>query len=976
MNRHHIKAVLFDLDGVLVFTDRFHEAGWRRLAEDEGWKFSPDLAHSLRGVSRMEALDVILERNGVTGANPEQKEAWADRKNAYYKESVAGIGAGDVLPGSLEFVRALRAQGVRIALCSASKNAPDVLRLLGIGDLFDTVVCGFDITRSKPDPQVFSMAAERLGIPAFHCLVFEDAPSGVEAAKRAGMKCVGVGDAKGLPDAPSVISHYNEIDIEALLDSGRPFRPEPHGWNLVEGPFRPTRSLYWESMFAVTNGVLGVCGNLEEGYEGSVSYPATLLNGLVGYIPYSYMWAFPGYPPRGHCVLNVCEWTHVSLTVDGTRFSLALDGIKSHRRWLNMHEGVLHREIEWTTPKGVNITIRTRRMASMERRHTALMTYEVSADAPCAIVIESLTDFSPKSRHFGKPGMDCKKLKVSGDLLLAESESNTSGQKVAIGIRHRAMLGALPAATELSLDGSTGTARVEGAFKAAGRIAFEKTAVIFCDLESPDPRTARDAELADLPDGKTLLAGQAEFWKKYWAIADVEIEGDPLDQLGVRLSLFHNRQSNPEDGFRSVGANGQTGDNYGGHVFWDTEQYILPPMLYTEPQSVRGLLEYRYRILDKAREQARLMQGTGAEYSWNSITGEECGHVFEAAQGQVHLQSDVAWAIDRYVEATGDREFLHDMGAEIVFETARYLKDRGAFSQHKGGQFVLNAVCGPNEYSCGVDNNAYTNYMAKWHFQYAVDVFEKMKAGAPAKLAALAGKLALEPGEVVGWREASEKMYLPWDEATGVVPQDDNFLGRDPVDMAKVPLHTDVRSLVHPLVLWKNQWIKQADAVLLMFMQRHQFDAETVCRTYEFHEPKTNHGSSLSASVHSIVAADIGKLEDAYHFFRESALMDINDLKSNTGGGVHSACLGGTWMAVVNGFGGMRDDPDGLRFRPQLPSRWTRLAFQIVWRGTHLGIEIVRDVVKYRHLDGPEIIFRHGDQTVSLAEKEAKEFAL
>lgn len=974
MNRHHIKAVLFDLDGVLVFTDRFHEAGWRKLAEDEGWNFPPDLAHSLRGVSRMEALDVILERNSVTGTKHEQKEAWADRKNSYYKEFVSGIGSEDVLPGSLEFVRTLRDQGVKIALCSASKNAPDVLRLLGIGDLFDTVVCGFDITRSKPDPQVFTMAAERLGIPSFHCLVFEDAPSGVEAARRAGMKCVGVGDAKGLPDAPAIVSRYDEIDIEALLDSGRPFRPEPHGWNLVEGPFRPTRSLYWESMFAMTNGVLGVCGNIEEGLEGTVSYPATLLNGVVGYIPYSYMWAFPGYPHRGHCVLNVCEWTQVKLAVDGECFHLGLDGLKSHRRWLDMREGVLHRAIEWTTKNGVNITIHTRRMASMERRHTAHLSYEVTADVPCQIAIESLTDFSPKSRHFGKQGMDCKKVEVKGELLLAETESNTSGQKIAIGLRHRVTSNGATPTVALSVDGSTGKAGIEAPLKAFGHMAFEKTAVFFCDLESPDPRSALDAELATLPDGGELFSGQTAFWKKYWSVADVEIEGDPLAQLGLRLSLFHNRQSCPEDGFRSVSANGQTGDNYGGHVFWDTEQYILPPILYTEPKSVRGLLEYRYRILDRAREQARRMQGVGAEYSWNSITGEECGHVFEAAQGQVHLQSDVAWAIDRYVEATGDREFLYAMGAEILFETARYLKDRGAFSPGKG--FVLNAVCGPNEYSCGVDNNAYTNHMAQWHFQRAADLFNEMSTSESARLDTLCQRIKLDSEEVAGWREAAAKMYLPWNNSLEIVPQDDNFMGHDPVDMSKVPLHTDVRTLVHPLTLWRKQWIKQADTVLLMFMQRHKFDDGTVRRTYEFHEPKTNHGSSLSASVHCIVAADIGKIEEACHFFRESALMDINDLKSNTGGGVHSACLGGTWMAAINGFGGMRDDPRGLSFRPQLPAHWTLLAFQIVWHGTRMAVEIRPGVVKYRHLSGPEITFSHSGQMVKLAENAASEIVL
>lgn len=976
MKRHHIKAVLFDLDGVLVFTDRFHEAGWRKLAEDEGWAFPPELAHSLRGVSRMEALDVILEKNGIVGADLEQKEAWADRKNGYYKESIAAIGDEDVLPGSLDFVRALRACGVKIALCSASKNAPDILRLLEIGDLFDTVVCGFDITRSKPDPQVFEMAAERLGIPSFHCLVFEDAPSGVEAARRAGMKCVGVGDAKGLPDAPALISGYGEIDIGALLDSGRPFRPEPHGWHLVEGPIRPTRSLYWESLFAVTNGIVGVRGNLEEPTGEAESYPATFLNGVIGHFPYSYMWAFPGYPHRGHCMLNVCEWTHLSLSVDGEQFHPGLEGVHSHRRWLDMREGVLHREIGWTTPRGIEIKIHSRRMASMEHRHVALMTYSVAASAPCKIVIGSPSDFSPTSRHFGKRGLDCIHAEAHGELLAAEMKSETSGQTVAAGIRHRAKVNGESVPVHLSIDGAAGMARVEFAGKEACHLEIEKALVLYCDLESPDPREAVVSELAVLPDGDSLFAGQSSFWQAYWAIADVEIEGDTLDQLGVRLSLFHNRQSNPGDGFRSVGANGLTGDNYGGHVFWDTEQYILPPLLYTEPHSVRGLLEYRYRILDKAREQARRMQGVGAEYSWNSITGEECGHVFEAAQGQIHLQSDIAWAVSRYADATGDREFLHTMGAEILFETARYLKDRGAFSPQKGDRFCLNAVCGPNEYSCGVDNNAYTNHMARWHFLRAADLFDEMEKEALPLLEDLCIRIGLGAEEVAGWRRAGEKMYLPWDETLGIVPQDDNFPGHDPVDMSKIPLHTDMRSLVHPLTLWRKQWIKQADAVLLMFMHRYRFDIETVRRTYEFHEPKTNHGSSLSASIHCIVAADIGKTEDAYHFFRESALMDINDLKSNTGGGVHSACLGGTWMAVVNGFAGMRDEPEGLIFRPRIPSGWTRLAFQIIWHGTRIGVEILPDSVKYRHQEGPKISFRHGDRQVALAEHATAGFAL
>jgi len=313
------------------------------------------------------------------------------------------------------------------------------------------------------------------------------------------------------------------------------------------------------------------------------------------------------------------------------------------------------------------------------------------------------------------------------------------------------------------------------------------------------------------------------------------------------------------------------------------------------------------------------------------------------------------------------------MGAEIIFETARFLRDRGAFSEYKGG-FVLNAVCGPNEYGCGVDNNAYTNYMMQWHFETAARVFEEMNRAVPAQLSSLCLRIGLTAEEAADWKKTAAQVYLPWDEKLGIVPQDDAFLGHDPVDMAKIPMHTDIRTLVHPLDLWRMQLIKQADTVLLMYLHRDKFDDETVRRCYEYYEPKTNHGSSLSACMHAIIAADIGKLEDAYHFFRESALMDINDLKSNTGGGVHSACLGGTWMAIVNGFGGMRDEKNALKFRPQLPEKWKQLSFQVVWHGTRIGVEMKPDAVTYRNLGGPAVKFMHGTEAVSLNNGEQRTF--
>jgi len=613
------------------------------------------------------------------------------------------------------------------------------------------------------------------------------------------------------------------------------------------------------------------------------------------------------------------------------------------------------------------VTVNIRRLASMVCRHLAAIEYAVAVSKPCGVILENRIEAAPQSRHFPEKGVE----PVSWDdadphELKLSQRSATSGQNVASAYCLEATCDDQVLPLSVKASGERARIVLSHRFGAAAAVCYRNRALFASDLESIDPAGKLSALLRGLPEFETVFAEQAAFWQKHWEQWDIAIEGDELDQLGVRLSLFHNRQSVPDDGVRSVSANGQTGDNYGGHVFWDTEMYIVPALLYSEPQSVRPLLDYRYGILDKAREQARRMQGEGALYSWNSITGEECAHVYEASTAEYHLQSAVAWAVERYVDATGDKDYLYARGAEMIFETARFLRDRGCFSEHKGNRFVINVVCGPNEYSCGVDNNAYTNYLAQWHFQTAARVAKAMKTEAADRWQALSQRIGLDDDEVAGWTEAAERMYLPWDEKLGIIPQDDNFLGRDPVDMSKIPLHTDVRSLVHPLNLWRMQLIKQADTVLLLFLFRHLFDAETVRKTYDFHEPKTNHGSSLSACMHSIVAADIGEEDAAYHFFREAALMDINDLKSNTDGGVHSACLGGTWMAVVNGFGGMCDAPDGLSLNPTLPKAWQSLAFNFTYRGTVLRVERKSESTRIHHLSGPALSFKLCGEAIHL----------
>jgi len=313
-------------------------------------------------------------------------------------------------------------------------------------------------------------------------------------------------------------------------------------------------------------------------------------------------------------------------------------------------------------------------------------------------------------------------------------------------------------------------------------------------------------------------------------------------------------------------------------------------------------LEYRYSILDKARERAKQMQGIGALFSWNSIKGEECGHVYEASTAQYHLLPDIAFAINLYDRMVGDEEFVFTQGAEILFEMSRFMENRGCYVENKNGKFCINVVCGPDEYGCGVNNNAYTNAMTKWMFDYAVSLYERVEKKYPERLAVLCEKILLTKEEVSAWKKASEKMYIPEKVPNGIIPQDDCFMDMDPVDMDLIPKNTDIRHYNHPLNLWRMQVIKQADVLLMMFTLGQKFSLEEKKANYLYYEPKTNHGSSLSPCIHSIIASEIGLKEDAYGFFRQTALMDLNDFKNNTSGGMHSACLGGCWMTIVNGF--------------------------------------------------------------------------
>ncbi|MFW5846063.1 MAG: glycoside hydrolase family 65 protein, partial [Planctomycetota bacterium] len=702
-----------------------------------------------------------------------------------------------------------------------------------------------------------------------------------------------------------------------------------------------------ETIFALSNGVLGLRGAHEEDDPAlrEHAYRGFFVNGFVGYEPYHHLWSFPGFPAHGHGMLNVVDWLGIDCRVDGQDLYPSAAEAGSYTRRLDLQRGVLHKRYRWRSPSGAAVQVYSERFVSLADRRLAAVRYRLVAESPVSVSIAGGVQTAVVSQSLGADTTAVEQLRLRDDGCDVELRSRTSDQLVALGLRQRCSAGAGRHARR-----TDGLVQQEWVceLEAGQELVLEKLVAVASSIEQPDDdrlaSCAASADTAAAAGFESALAAQVAAWEEQWSRADIRIDGAPLDQQALRFNCFHMIQAHPHDDRRSIGANCLTGDKYRGHVFWDTEMYLLPHFLYTDPVSVRSLLMYRWHLLDRARERAVQMQGVGALYSWNSITGEECGFVFEASTAEYHLQSAIAYGIWRYHEATGDDDFLQNHGVDILVETARFLHDRGCHIPGRG--FCINSVCGPDEYACGVDNNCYTNLMAQWHLGWAASVLEEIQRSAPAAWRAVQERLSCDLAEADAWRSAAAAMYIPYDDERRIHAQDDSYLWKDPADMRLVPKNTDIRESLHPLNLWRLQVSKQADVVLAMLVQGWQFDRSQKRRNYEFYEPRTNHGSSLSPCIHSIIANEVGYEEAAYDYFRHSVLMDLADFKDNTSAGVHAACLGGNWLAVVQGFAGMRDWPDReLAFAPRCPAAWTGYRFTIVHRGASITVAVDRTSV-------------------------------
>ncbi|WP_317106553.1 glycoside hydrolase family 65 protein [Chroococcidiopsis sp. SAG 2025] len=421
-----------------------------------------------------------------------------------------------------------------------------------------------------------------------------------------------------------------------------------------------------------------------------------------------------------------------------------------------------------------------------------------------------------------------------------------------------------------------------------------------------------------------------------------------LMQQVLRFNLFHILQASACSQGAGVAAKGLTSLAYEGHYFWDMEIYVMPFLTYTAPRIAKNLLLFRYSMLDKARQRSREVNQNGALFPWRTINGEEASAYYAAGTAQYHIDADIVYALKKYVEATGDEEFLFKEGVEILVETARMWYSFGFFSKRKGGQFCIHGVTGPDEYNTVVNNNTYTNLMARENLWYAAKTVETLREQNPDWFTVLVHKTNLELSELENWKKAADNIYLPFDEQLEIHLQHDGFLDEEVWDFENTPASKYPLLLhFHPLVIYRHQVIKQADIVLAMFLLGHEFSLEQKQRNFDYYDPLTTGDSSLTVCIQSIVAAEIGYMEKANAYARYAVLMDLGDVAGNVKDGCHIAAMGGTWMVLVYGFGGLRDDNGRLSFHPRLPKTIKRLQFPLTIRGQRLEVDIDRQSVAF-----------------------------
>lgn len=709
-----------------------------------------------------------------------------------------------------------------------------------------------------------------------------------------------------------------------------------------------------ETIFHNANGYLGVRSNFEEGYpEGYDTIRGSYINGFYDIAEMKQAEKLCGMAEEKQTMLNVADGQTIRLTIDGKSFSMFEGTVLESSRWLDMQAGYTARRVLWRSPEGKEAEIVIKRMASFTRLPLFFMDYQVTpVNFEGVLELESVHQGNVKNycnpndprvagESFQHLIPDHADLQEGVSYLFTNTAS--SGLQVCTAVKNVISRGE---ETEPVIRDHCAVQKFRVLAEKGEKITLRKY-MIFADSVRYDDlfsKAREEMEQAVSVPVEQLYQEQKEYLDRFWESSALEIDGDDHLCAAVRYNQYQLIQSVGKDPHSNIAAKGLSGEGYEGHYFWDTEMYMQPFFTLTNPEISRNLVEYRYAILDEARENAKILgHKKGAAYPWRTIMGKECSGFFPAGSAQYHISGDIAYSTVSYYLVTKDLDFMAEKGAEIIFETARMWMDLGCYYK---GTFQLHEVTGPDEYTCLVSNNYYTNLNAQYNLHWAVKLYRLLKEA--GKLDKVAEKIHLTEDEIEEFERAEKAMYLPYDEELGINPQDDSFLKKEVWDLENTPKENFPLLLhYHPMYIYRYQVCKQADTVLAHFIFEDAQDLETIRRSFAYYEKVTTHDSSLSTCIYSIVASRLGMADKAYEYFGDSAKLDLYNTHQNTKDGIHTANMGGNYMAIVYGFGGFRLKESGAWFAPALPKQWEGYRFKLIYEGSHIQVEVNREGCRF-----------------------------
>lgn len=740
-------------------------------------------------------------------------------------------------------------------------------------------------------------------------------------------------------------------------------------WQIIEKEWNPEKVTASESIFSLGNGAMGQRANFEEKYSGD-HFQGSYVGGVYYPDKTKVGWWKNGYPEYFAKVLNAPNWIGIDVQIEGDSLDLATCQVHHFTRTLDMKSGVYSREFDITSPKGIRLKVLSKRFLSLQRTELGAIEYSVTPlEKEVAISFTSYIDGGIKNQdtNWDDPFWEVvdQKASRSASVLLNRTYKTAFGVGTymansltvdATTVISDAIITEKPNRISETFTHTTAKGSTATLFKTGGYVSTlnHKESQLFSVA-------AKIAEEAQSLGFEVLLGEQQEAWKQIWDMADIKIEGDIASQQAIRFNIFQlNQTYNGADARLNIGPKGFTGEKYGGSTYWDTEAYCLPFYMATKPQSVaRNLLKYRYQQLDKAIENAEKLgfSNGAALYPMVTMNGEECHNEWEITFEEIHRNGAIAFAIFNYARYTADWNYIPEMGLEVLIGIARFWVQRLSWSSEKE-KYVMLGVTGPNEYENNINNNWYTNYLAQWCLQYTSSQVSEVATKAPKDYVRIVSKTALKEEEIQQWEKIGKEIYFPRSEKHDIFLQQDGFLDKEMIPVNELdPGERPLNQCWSWDRILRSPYIKQADTLQGFYLFEDHFTQEELKKHYLFYEPFTVHESSLSPCIHSILAARLDRMEEAYAFYLRTSRLDLDDYNKEVHEGLHITSMAGTWMSVVEGFGGLRMANDQLSLMPKLPEKWDSFSFKILFRGAILEV--------YTHKSKTELIW-NGEKPLSL----------